>query len=200
MLDSVGTSARFFASPSEFRSWLEKHHDQAAELWVGFYKKSSGRPSITWPEAVDEALCFGWIDGIRRTIDEERYANRFTPRRARSNWSAVNIKRVEELTTAGRMRPSGVAAFERRGQERPGIYSYEQRHTARLAAAQERRFRANKRAWEFFTTQSASYRTMAIWWVVSAKKDETRAKRLATLVEDSANGRRIKQLTRPPKA
>jgi uncharacterized protein YdeI (YjbR/CyaY-like superfamily) len=199
MLDSVSRSARFFASPSEFRSWLEKHHDQASELWVGFYKKSSGRPSITWPEAVDEALCFGWIDGIRQTIDDERYANRFTPRRARSNWSAVNIKRVEELKAAGRMRPSGLAAFERRGQERSGI-SYEQRHAARLDAAHERRFRANKEAWQFFTTQSASYRTMAIWWVVSAKKEETRVKRLATLIEDSAHGRTIRQLTRPPKA
>lgn len=191
---------RFFASPNEFRSWLEKHHGDTRELWVGFHKKGSGRPSLTYPESVDEALCFGWIDGLTRSIDDASYMIRFTPRRERSKWSALNLKRVEELKAAGRMHRSGLAALDRRSKNEAGIYSYEQRHAARLDAAHEGRFRANKKAWKFFTTQSASYRTMATWWVVSAKKEETRVKRLATLIEDSAHGRTIRQLTRPPKA
>jgi uncharacterized protein YdeI (YjbR/CyaY-like superfamily) len=187
----------FFATPAEFRSGLERHHDQETELWVGFYKKGSGKPSITWPESVDEALCFGWIDGIRKKIDEESYTNRFTPRNPRSNWSAINIKRVKELTAAGRMHPAGLAAFAQRAEDRAGLYSYENRKTARLHADQERRFRANDRAWAFFSAQPPGYRQTAIWWVVSAKREETRLKRLATLIDDSAHGRRIGPLTRP---
>jgi uncharacterized protein YdeI (YjbR/CyaY-like superfamily) len=188
---------RFFATPSEFRAWLEQHHDTERELLVGFYKKSSGRPSITWPEAVDEALCFGWIDGVRKSIDDVSYANRFTPRTAKSTWSALNIKRAKELKRLGRMHPAGVKAFEARADEKSAIYSYEQRHGAELDADQERSLRGNKKAWEFFQAQPPSYRKAAIWWIVSAKRDETRDKRLAQLIDDSAHGRTVPPLTRP---
>ena len=188
---------QFFETPSEFRAWLEEHHEGANELWVGFYKKGSGRPSITWPESVDEALCFGWIDGLRRSIDDERYVIRFTPRKSRSTWSLVNIRRVEELSRLGRMRPAGLRAFEARREKASGTYSYEQRYAATLDPDGEKRFRANRRAWDFFQAQSPSYRRAATWWVVSAKKEETRRKRLATLIEDSAAGRTVKPLTRP---
>ncbi len=190
----------FFATPAEFRAWLEAHHATSQELWVGFYKKSSGRPSITWPEAVDEALCFGWIDGIRKSIDETSYTNRFTPRRSRSTWSAVNISRVEELTRLGRMRPAGLRAFAARAQDRSGVYTYEQKDAVALDAADEQQFRANTNAWDFFQAQPAWYRRAAIRWVMSAKKAETRRKRLATLIEDAAQGRTIPPLTRRTKA
>ena len=186
----------FFAEPADFRAWLEENHERAAELWVGFHKKATGRPSITWPEAVDEALCFGWIDGIRRSLGDESYMIRFTPRKPRSTWSAVNIARAKELVAEGRMRPAGLAAFEARSDERSAIYSYEQRHGAKLAPDEEREFRANSRAWEFFHAQAPSYRKPALWWVVSAKREETRARRLRTLIEDSANGRRLRHLSR----
>ena len=188
--------ATFFSSPEAFRAWLEQHHTTAQELWVGFYKKSSGKPSITWPESVDEALCFGWIDGLRKRIDDESYTIRFTPRKPRSTWSAVNIKRVEELTKQGRMRPAGLEAFAQCTKDKSGIYAYEQRDTAALDAADEQQFRANQRAWDFFQAQPASYRKTAIWWVVSAKQEATRRKRLATLIDDSAHGRTIRPLTR----
>jgi uncharacterized protein YdeI (YjbR/CyaY-like superfamily) len=189
----------FFATAAEFRAWLAAHHNTSRELWVGFYKKGSGVPSITWPEAVDEALCVGWIDGVRKRIDDVSYANRFTPRKPRSNWSAVNIARVAELTRLGRMQPAGLQAFERRAPARVGIYSYEQRKTAELDAAAEKTFRSNKKAWEFFQAQPPGYRQTALWWVVSAKKEETKRKRLATLIHDSARGRTIGPLTRPTK-
>ena len=189
----------FFTTPSEFRGWLEDNHDSATELWVGFYKKSSGKRGITWPEAVDEALCFGWIDGVRRGIDEVSYANRFTPRKPRSHWSAVNVGRVEELARMGRMRPEGLAAFERRVPEKTGTYSYEQRDAAELGDEYEKLFRANRKAWDFFQNQSPSYRKAAIWWVVSAKREETRLKRLERLIEDSAEARTVPALTRPSK-
>ena len=187
----------FFATPSEFRAWLEQHHDDERELWVGFYKKGSGKPSITWPEAVDEALCFGWIDGIRKSIDDESYTNRFTPRKQRSNWSAINIERAKELIALGRMRPAGLKAFEARTDEKSAVYSYEQRHAAKLDRAQERQLRANAKAWEFFQSRPPSYRKAAVYWVVSAKKEETRARRLAQLIDDSAAGRTVPPLTRP---
>jgi uncharacterized protein YdeI (YjbR/CyaY-like superfamily) len=186
----------FFATPSEFRAWLEKHHDTTQELWVGFYKTNSGKPSITWPEAVDEMLCFGWIDGVRKGIDDVSYTIRVTPRKPRSTWSAVNIKRVKELTTQGFMRPAGLKAFEQRAEERSEIYAYERENT-RLDDAFEQQFRANTKAWDFFQTQPAWYRKTASWWVVSAKREETRRKRLATLIEDSEHGRTIPPLTRP---
>jgi uncharacterized protein YdeI (YjbR/CyaY-like superfamily) len=188
---------RFFATPAEFRAWLEQHHADEREILVGFYKKGTGRPSLTWTEAVREALCFGWIDGVRRSVDADSYANRFTPRKPRSNWSAVNVKHVEELIREGRMHPAGLAAFEARAPVRTGVYSYEQRHEAALDPEQERQFRADEQAWEFFQSQPPSYRQTAIFWVVSAKREETRAKRLATLMDDSRAGLRIALLRRP---
>jgi uncharacterized protein YdeI (YjbR/CyaY-like superfamily) len=190
----------FFSDPSEFRSWLEANHDKATELWVGFRKKASGKPSITWPEAVDQALCFGWIDSVRRSIDDSSYTNRFTPRQPRSTWSAVNIRRVEELKKLGLMHPAGLAAFKRQSEGRSGIYSYEQRKSATLDEAHERRFRANGKAWAFFQSQPAWYRAASIWWVVSAKREETRDRRLSQLIESSERGQKVPPLTRPAKS
>jgi uncharacterized protein YdeI (YjbR/CyaY-like superfamily) len=187
----------FFATKAQFRSWLERHHADRRELLVGFYKKGSGRPSITWPESVDEALCFGWIDGVRRSLGEDAYTIRFTPRQARSTWSAVNVRRAGELIEEGRMTPAGLAAFEARGDDRTAIYSYEQRRAATLEADQEQRFRAATEAWEWFQARPPSYRRAAIHWVTSAKRPETRERRLQTLIEDSAAGRPIGPLTRP---
>ena len=185
-----------FERPQDFRAWLEQHHDSEPEVWVGYYRKGSGKPSMTWPESVDEALCFGWIDGIRKSIDAEAYMIRFTPRRARSIWSAVNIGRVAALTEEGRMRPSGLEAFEARREDRSGIYSYEQRDEAKLDPTHEKRFRAKKKAWAAFEAMPKSYRQAAIRWVMTAKKEETRERRLATLMEDSAAGRTVPPLTR----
>ncbi|MEA2431840.1 MAG: hypothetical protein QOI19_2313 [Thermoleophilaceae bacterium] len=187
----------FFPTPADLRVWLERNHEKEKELLVGFYKKGSGKPSITWPELVDEALCFGWIDGIRRGIDDERYTIRLTPRKPTSNWSSVNIRRVGDLTSEGRMTPAGLAAFEKRSEHRSGIYAYEQRKQAKLEPDQEREFRANAEAWSFFQAQPAGYRQTATYWVVNAKREETRRKRLATLIDDSASGRRLRHLTRP---
>jgi uncharacterized protein YdeI (YjbR/CyaY-like superfamily) len=193
-LDNARVEATFFAAPEHFRAWLEAHHADATELLVGFYKKASGKPSITWQESVDEALCFGWIDGVRRGIDEERYSIRFTPRQRRSTWSAVNIKRAGELIAAGRMRPAGRAAFAARTDDRSAIYSHEQRNAAKLEPEQEARFRANEAAWDWFQARAPSYRRQALHWVVSAKRPETRERRLAALIEDSATGRAVKPL------
>lgn len=187
----------FFTKPWEFREWLQKNHDKASQIWVGFYKKSSGKSSITWQESVDEALCFGWIDSVRRSVSDTSYANRFTQRKIRSTWSAINIKRAKELIRLGRMQPAGLKAFERRTDERSAIYSYEQRHSAKLSGPFEKRFRANKKAWEFFRAQAPWYQRVAAFWVVSAKKEETRLKRLANLIKDSENQRTIPPLTRP---
>ena len=187
----------YFASPEEFRAWLEAHHETEKELLIGYHKKGTGKPSMTWPESVDEALCFGWIDGVRRSVDDERYCIRFTPRKARSTWSAVNIKRMGELTELGRVRPAGLRAFEARAAVKSGIYAYENRDAAQLDSAAEAQFRANAAAWGFFQAQPPGYRRTAIWWVISAKQDATRQKRLATLIDDSANGRRLGQFVRP---
>jgi len=186
----------FFATGAELRAWLEDNHATATELLVGFYKRGSRRPSITWPELVDEELCFGWIDGVRKGIDEVSYANRITPRKPRSTWSAINIARAKELIRLGRMRPAGRKAFERRTDERSAIYSYEQRTKARFSPEADRSFRANKKAWAFFQAQAPSYRRAATWWVISAKRAETRKKRLATLIRDSQDGRSIRPLSR----
>ena len=183
---------KFFKSPSDFRKWLEANHLTAKELWVGFYKKDSGRPSITWPESVNEALCFGWIDGIRKSIDEESYMIRFTPRNSSSVWSAVNIKNALTLIKQERMRPAGLKAFEARKENRSGIYSYEQR-SPELEAKYARKLKRNRAAWEFFQSQPAWYRKQMNWWVVSAKKEETRLKRLAKLIEDSSRGQTLSQ-------
>ena len=193
----VPAEPTFFATPADFRAWLEEHHETASELWVGFHKKGSGLPSITWPEAVDEALCVGWIDGIRKSVDDLSYMIRFTPRKARSTWSAVNLRRVEELAREGRMRPEGQRAHDRRMEERSGIYAYEQRGAATLDETSEREFRADAAAWDFFQSRPAGYRKTAIWWVVSAKREETRRRRLAALIESSRKGETVSQFTRP---
>src|SRR5438132_5265228 len=161
---------RFFPSPSDFRKWLDAHHASAKELWVGFYKKSSGKPSITWPESVDEALCFGWIDGIRKRIDDLSYMIRFSPRRPNSIWSAVNIKIAQRLIKTKRMLPAGLKAFAVRKEYRSGIYSYEQ-HSPELIEPYKSMLKRNKLAWKFFQTQPPSYRKMINWWVVSAKQE-----------------------------
>src|SRR5258706_8466772 len=166
----------FFPTPSDFRAWLEAHHDKFPELVVGFYKKDSGKPSITWPESVDAALCYGWIDGVRRRIDDVSYSIRFTPRKASSTWSTVNIKRVAELTRQGLIRPAGIQAFQARREERSSIYAFEQQ-SIQFESAQERRFRANRGAWKFFGSQPPWYRRTATWRVISAKREETREKR-----------------------
>jgi uncharacterized protein YdeI (YjbR/CyaY-like superfamily) len=187
----------FFATPAKFRAWLERNHATKTELVVGFHKKGTGKPSITWPEAVAEALCFGWIDGVRRSLDDERYTNRFTPRKPRSTWSAINVKTAEELIRTRRMRPAGRKAFDARHSSRTAVYSYEQRDKARFSAADRRKFRADPTAWKYFSVQPAWYRRAAVWWVVSAKKEETRFRRLDRLIADSAAGRTIAPLTRP---
>jgi len=187
----------FFARPALFRAWLERHHADKNELWVGFRKKGSGKPSITWPEAVDEALCFGWIDGVRKRLDDESYVIRFTPRKPRSHWSLVNVGRVGELTAEGRMRPAGMRAFEERSEMRTGLASYEQKDEPTFEPSQEKRFRADAQAWRWFGAQPAWYRKAATHWVVSAKREETRLRRLETLIADSKHGRTVGPLMRP---
>ncbi|HEU6446028.1 MAG TPA: YdeI/OmpD-associated family protein [Gaiellaceae bacterium] len=187
--------AIFFSRPEELRAWLVEHHATATELWVGFYKQATGRRSLTWSEVVDEALCFGWIDGKAQRIDEHRYRQRLTPRRRTSNWSAINIAKVAELRAQGRMTPAGETAFAARRDDRSEVYSYERRHEAALDAEQEAVFRANPPAWKWFGAQSPSYRTLATFWVVSAKRPETRTRRLATLIECCADGRRVPALS-----
>ena len=181
----------FFSTAAGFRQWLMRDHARAAELWVGYYRKDSGRPSVTWPESVDEALCFGWIDGLRKKVDHESYKIRFTPRRAKSTWSAVNIARVAVLTCESRMQPAGIAAFARREENNSRRYSFENRAAAKLAAADEQEFRRDRAAWDFFQAQPAGYRRLAAWWVISAKRPETRRKRLERLIQQSLAKRRI---------
>jgi uncharacterized protein YdeI (YjbR/CyaY-like superfamily) len=188
---------RFFKTASAWRTWLEKHHGIAAEMSVGFRKKASGLKGITYAEALDEALAFGWIDGVRNSIDKTSYKIRFTPRKKGSIWSTVNTERVAELTRLGRMHPAGLAVFEGRDRKKAKLYSHEQaRHG--LAKPYEAKLRANAKAWEFYQSQPPSYRKPASWWVMSAKQEETRERRLGTLIEDSAVGRRIVQLTWKP--
>jgi uncharacterized protein YdeI (YjbR/CyaY-like superfamily) len=188
---------KFFPSPPDWHAWLEEHHQTHDELWVGFYKRSSKKPSITWPESVDGALCFGWIDGVRKSLDEVSYVIRFTPRRPRSVWSAINIRRVAELSSQGLMRPAGLEAFKKRTGNRSEIYAYEQRQGAKLSGVHAKEFRAHKKAWKFFLAQPPWYQRTASWWVISAKKEETRMKRLAQLIEDSEHERTIRELRRP---
>jgi len=177
----------FFATPAQFRAWLRKNHATAVELWVGFHKRGSGRPSITWPESVDEALCVGWIDGVRKRIDGESYRIRFTPRRPRSRWSAVNIRRATALQKQGRMKPEGLQAFADRIEAK---YSFEQKPVA-LAPAVQRLLRKNAAAWSFWESQAAWYRRTVSFWVMSAKKPETRERRLALVIDRCARGRRL---------
>lgn len=194
-MPKTDAQARYFSSAQEWREWLAQHHEQATELLVGFHKVATGRPRMTWAESVDEALCVGWIDGIRRRVDDERYTIRFTPRKATSVWSAVNIRRVGELEREGRMQPAGRAAFARRKAHRSGIYAYENRPAA-LDEPYAAMFRKDKQAWAYFESQAPWYRRAATWYVLSAKREETRLKRLATLIDDSAHQRRLAGLTR----
>lgn len=177
---------RFFATPEKFRAWLAANHARRLELLVGFYKKSSGRPSIDWPQSVDEALCYGWIDGIRRSLGEGGYTIRFTPRRPGSIWSSINIRRVAALKRAGRMQAAGLAAFARRSRDRSAVYAYEQRASATLAAPELREFKAHRAAWEYFSALAPSYRHKALYWVISSRKPETRRSRLERLIAMAA--------------
>jgi uncharacterized protein YdeI (YjbR/CyaY-like superfamily) len=186
-----------FISASAFRRWLEENHDQVRELWVGFYKKDSGKTGITYGEALNEALCFGWIDGIKKRVDVLSYTHRFTPRQPRSIWSLVNIKRAQELIRLGLMMPAGLKAFEARDAQRSGIYSFEN-DARQLGVTYEKKFKANKEAWGFFQAQPPGYRRLASWWVMSAKQDATRWRRLDRLVSDSDQRRRLAALAGPP--
>jgi uncharacterized protein YdeI (YjbR/CyaY-like superfamily) len=185
--NDAAAKVRFFRAAAQWRKWLESHHAAAPELWVGFYKRASGTPSMTWPESVDEALCFGWIDGVRKRTDDERYKIRFTPRKPSSVWSSVNVRRVEALREQGRMRPTGETAFAARKEHKSGIYAYEQR-PAELTEPWLGLLRKNKAAWTFFAAQPPWYRRTASWWVISAKREETQRKRFARLAEESAGG------------
>ena len=186
----------FFASPEEFHAWLEEHHEMADEVLVGFYKVKTGIPSMTWSQSVDEALCFGWIDGRGKRIDDKSHTIRFTPRRPGSIWSAVNVAKVAKLTEEGRMRPAGISAFEKRREDRTAVYSFERDEPAAFIPEHEAQFTSNEPAWEFFQNQAPWYRRTATHWVVSAKRQETRDRRLAALIEHSAAGRRLGQFDR----
>jgi uncharacterized protein YdeI (YjbR/CyaY-like superfamily) len=186
----------FFQTKNQFRKWFEANHLKEKELLVGFYKVGSGKPSITWPESVDEALCFGWIDGIRKSLDDESYTIRFTPRKPGSIWSAINIKKVEMLSELGLMHPAGIAAFQKRSASKSAIYAYE-KIPVPLDKQFEKRFKANKKAWTFFNALAPSYKRSAINWVMSAKQEATRLKRMNTLIKDSEEGLKIKPLRYP---
>jgi uncharacterized protein YdeI (YjbR/CyaY-like superfamily) len=185
----------FFASPQEFYNWLEEHHESETEVYVGFHKTHTGKRAMSWSEAVDQALCFGWIDTRANAIDEDRYMQRFTPRRPGSNWSKINVEKVAKLTEAGLMRPAGLAAFENRIDDRTGVYSFE-RENAALPPEYEEQLRANPAAAEYFDSRPPWYRRTAIHLIMSAKREETRLRRLVQLIDDSAAGRDIKQLRR----
>lgn len=184
---------QFFSTAAKFRQWLVKHHAVATELTVGYWKVETGRPSMSWSESVDEALCFGWIDGVRKRIDEQAYQIRFTPRKSSSTWSAVNMAKYATLVAEGRMTEAGERAYARRSEKRSGIYAYEQRHEAKLSPAEERQFRGERKAWDFYAACPPSYRQVMIHWVVSAKKPETRARRLQQLIASSAEGERLRK-------
>ena len=199
MLPTMGNRrARYFRSSAEFRNWLAEHHDSADELLVGYYKKPVTQPTMSWSESVDEALCYGWIDGIRRRVDDDRYTIRFTPRRPGSNWSNVNLRKVEELTEHGRMQPAGLAAWEARRPERSGVYSFERADEARLAPEYERQFRRKRTAWRFFSKDLApGYRKQTIHWIMSAKQETTRKRRLQAAIDSAAEKQKIPQLRKP---
>jgi uncharacterized protein YdeI (YjbR/CyaY-like superfamily) len=181
----------FFTTPAEFRDWLATHFETETELLVCFYKTSSGKPSITWPESVDQALCYGWIDGVRKSRDEESYTIRFTPRKATSIWSAINIDKIENLMKQGLVKPAGIAAYEKRKENKSRIYSHERTEDAVLPAEMEKEFRANASAWEFFMKQAPSYRKMVLHIIVSAKQEKTKQSRFEKLLNASAEGKRI---------
>jgi len=182
---------RFFKTPEDFRQWLETHHGRAPELWVGFYKKASGKGGISYLEGVDCALCYGWIDGVKKRVDEVSYMHRFTPRRRASIWSTINTRRAVELRKLGLMRAAGLSAFARRLEKKSGIYTYEN-PTARLAPALEKVWKANRRSWTFFLAQPAGYQKLARGWIMNAKKEETRLRRLQIMIDASAAARRTR--------
>jgi uncharacterized protein YdeI (YjbR/CyaY-like superfamily) len=190
----VSVKVIFFQTSAAFCKWLEQHHAKADAVWVGYYKKGSGRPSITWSESVDEALCYGWIDGVRQSIDDISYRIRFTRRKPGSIWSSVNIKRAKALIEQVRMQPDGLKAYHARKENKSGIYSYEQR-TVDLEEPYNRLLKENKAAWDFFQTQPTSYRKAVSWWIISAKKEQTRLKRLEKLVANSVQGQRLREFT-----
>jgi uncharacterized protein YdeI (YjbR/CyaY-like superfamily) len=180
----------FFAAPAEFRAWLQHNHQKETELLVGFYKTGSGRASITWPQSVDEALCFGWIDGVRKSRDAESYTIRFTPRKPKSIWSGVNIKKIEELTQKGLMQPAGIAAYAKREESRSKIYSFENEEM-QLSPGYEDLFKANQAAWDFFQSQAPWYKKLWYHRVMSAKQEKTQLSRLEKLIQASEQGQRI---------
>jgi uncharacterized protein YdeI (YjbR/CyaY-like superfamily) len=184
-------NANFFETPAQLRDWFDANHETAAELWLGTYKKAAGKPSVSWSDSVDEALCVGWIDSVRYSLDAERSAQRFTPRRKGSIWSAINVAKVAALRAAGRLRPAGEAAFALRRDDRTAVYSFEQGRDPELSADEEARFRANEPAWAWFSARAPSFRKQVLHWVISAKRPETRERRLATLIADSAEGRPV---------
>ncbi|HEY0460464.1 MAG TPA: YdeI/OmpD-associated family protein [Pyrinomonadaceae bacterium] len=181
---------KFFPTQNDFRRWLEENHDKETEIIVGYYKVGFGKKCMNWSESVDQALCFGWIDGVRRKVDEESYSNRFTPRRANSNWSAVNIAKVAELTAKGLMQPAGIAAFEKRSDARSAIYAYENEQK-QLSDDFQKRFRANEKAWQFFEKQANWYKKQMVSWVMTAKQEATRVRRLEKLIAASENQQRV---------
>jgi uncharacterized protein YdeI (YjbR/CyaY-like superfamily) len=189
-IDSNNTKNIFFKTQADFRKWLEKNHDKKTEIWVGYYKTSSGKKSITWPQSVDEALCFGWIDGLRKSIDEESYKIRFTPRKKTSIWSNVNLKRVPELIAAGLMKDAGLKIYSERKAGSSNLYSFESK-TIKLSPAYEKIFRKNTKAWKWFEASAPSYKQAAIWWVMRAKQEATQLKRLETLIKESEEELRI---------
>lgn len=192
----MSAEPRFFETGAAFYAWLEEHHASATELVVGFHKRGTGEPSLTWPESVDAALCFGWIDGVRRGLDEGTYTIRFTPRRPGSIWSAINVAKMAALEADGRMRDAGRAAFARRQASKTGVYSFERREAAVLSEGEERALRKNAKASAWLDAQAPWYRRAATHWVISPKRPETRASRFAQLLEASAAGRPVKPLDR----
>jgi uncharacterized protein YdeI (YjbR/CyaY-like superfamily) len=192
-INSNDPNIKFFKTPADFRKWLEKNHEKKDELWVGFYKTSSGKKSITWPESVDQALCFGWIDGLRKGIDDESYKIRFTPRKPTSIWSNVNLKKIKELTETGLMMPAGLKIYESRKEDKSGIYAFEQRKKTVLDPAYEKKFKANKKAWEWFKRSAPTYQSTVIWRIMSAKQEATKLKRLNDLIAYSEKEEKLPQ-------
>jgi uncharacterized protein YdeI (YjbR/CyaY-like superfamily) len=185
----------YFETVAELHAWFARHHDRRTEVWLGFHRKDTGLPSIRYPDALDEALCWGWIDGIRKRWDATSYVQRFTPRTARSIWSKVNIAKVEALQGAGRMQPAGLVAFEKRTTARSGVYSFEQDKPPTLSAAREQAFRSHAKVWAWFNEQAPYYRRTALFWVESAKREETRKRRFEQLLECSRRGERLPQFS-----
>ena len=190
----MNEEATFFKNQEEFRAWLHKNHQSKTSLWVGYFKKHTKLPSMTWSESVDQAICYGWIDGIRKKVNEERYKIRFTPRKTSSHWSAVNLKKIKELTEKNLMQPAGISIFEKRKESNEKNYAYENQSKATLPSHYLEQIKANAKAWAFFENLAPSYKKQSIWWVVSAKQEKTRLKRLNVLIESSEAGLKIPQM------